>query len=191
MLALAAAAATGAVFGAIAGATAAASCGGSKGRKAKFLKQVKVEGQGHVAVHTKVKHKNVHVTLDSEALLGVPDLPFCSAVVSPDGTIYVSGVVAAQKGTDGKPAIVPGGPEDEVIKILEIIDATLRACGATKDNVTMVHAFLVNYTDDNFALMNRGYLKYWNHTTPPARICTGTDRVGLGGNVELDVVAHL
>ena len=35
-------------------------------------------------------------------------LPFCSAVVTDGGTIYVSGSIGAQRGADGKPMIVPG-----------------------------------------------------------------------------------
>jgi len=51
----------------------------------------------------------IHVTLDFKTLLGIPvALPFCSAVVTAEGTIYVSGSVGAQRGQDGLPVIVPG-----------------------------------------------------------------------------------
>mmetsp|Transcript_24162 Transcript_24162/g.56169 ORF Transcript_24162/g.56169 Transcript_24162/m.56169 type:complete len:195 (+) Transcript_24162:111-695(+) len=189
-----AAVATGAgLCGGVAGAITGRICGAraGSGRSPKIAKQVKVEGVGNVKVHTQVKRKKTFITLDTEAMLGVSDLPFCSAVACPDGTIYVSGVVAAQRASDGSPEIVPGGPEAETKKILEVIDACLRACGATMDDITIVNAFLVDYTDERFAVMNRGYMRFWGNRKLPARICTGTDRVGLGGNVEFSCIARV
>ena len=43
--------------------------------------------------------RRVHVTLDWKSLLGIPfPLPFCSAVITDDGTIYVSGAVPCLQG---------------------------------------------------------------------------------------------
>ena len=35
----------------------------------------------------------------------------------------------------------PGGPEKEAIQTLRVIEASLKACGATLEHVTMVHAW--------------------------------------------------
>lgn len=132
------------------------------------------------------------MTLDWKSLLGIPfELPFCSAVVTDGGTIYVSGSIGAQRGADGKPMIVPGGPEKEAIQTLRMIEASLKACGAGLEHVTMVHAFLVDYSQERFQAMNKGYFEVWGSRPLPARICTGTDHVGLNGAVEMDAVAQL
>jgi hypothetical protein len=36
-----------------------------------------------------------------------------------------------------------------------------------------------------------GYFEVWGSRPLPARICTGTDHVGLNGAVEMDAVAQL
>eukprot|EP00933_Yihiella_yeosuensis_P028981 TRINITY_DN22729_c0_g1_i1.p1 TRINITY_DN22729_c0_g1~~TRINITY_DN22729_c0_g1_i1.p1 ORF type:complete len:206 (+),score=46.41 TRINITY_DN22729_c0_g1_i1:31-618(+) len=155
--------------------------------------RVDVAGVGSVKVSSEVSGGNTHVTLDWEAILGnLPfKLPFCSAVITPNGTVYVSGAVGAERGPDGKPRIVDGGPEAEALKTMEVIDACLRACGASAEHVTMVHAYLVDYTRERFAAMNKGYLQFWGARPLPARICTGTTHVGLSGSVEFDVIAQL
>merc|ERR1712217_10090 len=118
------------------------------------------------------------------------DPPFCSAVIARDGTVHVSGCIGCEAAS-GKPSIVPGGPEVEAEKTMQVIDAMLRACGARTEDITMVHAFLVDYTPERFAAMNKGYMKFWGDRPLPARICTGATKVGMGGNVEFDAVAKL
>ncbi|OLQ07713.1 hypothetical protein AK812_SmicGene8879 [Symbiodinium microadriaticum] len=76
-----------------------------------IAKKVAVPGLGNIDVKSEVSAGKTHVTLDWNALLGIPArLPFCSAVITETGTIYVSGAVGARKGSDGKPTVVPGGP---------------------------------------------------------------------------------
>ena len=163
-----------------------------KTRRIRIAKSVYVEGIGDVAVQQQRSGGKIHVTLDFKTLLGIPvALPFCSAVVTAEGTIYVSGSVGAQRGQDGLPVIVPGGPEKEAIQTLRIIEASLMACGAGLEHITMVHAFLVDYSAERFQAMNKGYTEFWNSRPLPAPICTGTNHVGLGGSVEMDAIAQL
>mmetsp|Transcript_83725 Transcript_83725/g.200870 ORF Transcript_83725/g.200870 Transcript_83725/m.200870 type:complete len:190 (+) Transcript_83725:52-621(+) len=157
-----------------------------------IAKKVAVPGLGNIDVKSEVSAGKTHVTLDWNALLGIPArLPFCSAVITETGTIYVSGAVGARKGSDGKPTVVPGGPEKETVQTLRIIEACLKACGAGLDNVTMVHAYLVEYTSERFQAMNAGYMEVLGARPLPARICMGTSHVGLGGSVEMDAIAQL
>eukprot|EP00435_Cladocopium_sp_Y103_P013309 s232_g3.t1 len=164
----------------------------SRRSKVRIAKSIYVDGLGEVAVKQQRSGGKIHVTLDWKSLLGIPfELPFCSAVVTDGGTIYVSGSIGAKRGPDGKPMIVPGGPEQEAIQTLRTIEASLKACGAGLEHVTMVHAFLVDYSEERFQAMNKGYFEVWGSRPLPARICTGTDHVGLNGAVEMDAVAQL
>mmetsp|Transcript_44660 Transcript_44660/g.83395 ORF Transcript_44660/g.83395 Transcript_44660/m.83395 type:complete len:191 (-) Transcript_44660:44-616(-) len=155
-------------------------------------RSVSVPGIGTVPVKAERYGGKTHLTLDFKTLLGIQtSLPFCSAVVTDGGTVYVSGAVGATKGSDGKPTIVPGGPEKEAIQTLRIIEASLQACGAGFENVTMVHAYLVDYSTERFNAMNKGYMEVLGSQPLPARICTGTSHVGLQGSVEMDAIAQL
>jgi enamine deaminase RidA (YjgF/YER057c/UK114 family) len=96
---------------------------------------------GEVAVSSTTLGDNVMVSLDWAKLIGPLPAPppFCSAAVTADGTIYVSGSQAVALSPSGKPALVPGGPGPEVRHILTTIDAVIRACGGTgAQDITMV-----------------------------------------------------
>eukprot|EP00435_Cladocopium_sp_Y103_P015536 s232_g3.t2 len=81
----------------------------SRRSKVRIAKSIYVDGLGEVAVKQQRSGGKIHVTLDWKSLLGIPfELPFCSAVVTDGGTIYVSGSIGAKRGPDGKPMIVPG-----------------------------------------------------------------------------------
>jgi enamine deaminase RidA (YjgF/YER057c/UK114 family) len=71
------------------------------------------------------------------------------------------------------------------------MDAVLRAVGASVDDITMVHIFLVNYTPDTFEAMNRGYLDFFGNRPLPARITTGCTNLALGATVEIDMTAYI
>ncbi|CAJ1356380.1 unnamed protein product [Effrenium voratum] len=152
----------------------------------RIAKSVYLQGMGDLKVIKQTVGNKIHVTLD----FGVPKLPFCSAVVTAAGTIYVSGAVGA-KMDGGRLMVVPGGPQQEALQTMRTIEACLKACGAGLEHVTMVHAYLVNYSFERFDSMNKGYLEAWGSRPLPSRICTGTDHVGLGGAVEMDAIAQL
>jgi hypothetical protein len=75
---------------------------------------------GEVAVSSATLGDNVMVSLDWAKLIGPLPAPppFCSAAVTADGTVYVSGSQAVALSPSGKPALVPGGPGPEVRHIL-------------------------------------------------------------------------
>ena len=69
----------------------------------RIAKSVYLQGMGDLKVIKQTVGNKIHVTLD----FGVPKLPFCSAVVTAAGTIYVSGAVGA-KMDGGRLMVVPG-----------------------------------------------------------------------------------
>ena len=113
------------------------------------------------AVSTERSGSNTFVTLDWSRIMGTLPfkIPFCSATLCDDGTIYVSGTIGLRPvSADGEsqaPSIVMGGPMAEARRTMEIIEATLKACGATLENITMVHVYLVDNTKERFAESQR------------------------------------
>jgi len=90
---------------------------------------------------------NVMVSLDWAKLIGPLPAPppFCSAAITRDGTVYVSGSQAVALSPSGKPALVPGGPGVEVRHILTTVDAVIRACGGKgARDITMVRVSCYN-----------------------------------------------
>ena len=59
-------------------------------------------------------------------------------VISSDGTIYVSGICALCRTSDGKCEMKPGGVGPETTRSMELLEVCLRACGAGPEHVTMV-----------------------------------------------------
>ena len=43
-----------------------------------------------------------------------------------------------------------------MIRVMEIIEACLKACGAGVEDITMAHCYLVDNTKERFAEMNAG-----------------------------------
>ena len=155
---------------------------------------VHVEGCGEVAVTKEKPGVSTLVTLDWSKIFGTLPfkVPFCSAVVDPDGTIYVSGTIGLAPPEEGSPPkIVEGGPKAEALRTMQLIDAVLRACGAGPEHITMAHCYLVDNTKERFADMNAGYLEFWDGRPLPARITVGCSALALGSVVEIDVVAKI
>jgi enamine deaminase RidA (YjgF/YER057c/UK114 family) len=81
-----------------------------------------------------------------------------SAVIDADGTVYVSGTIglAPVPAGGGPPTVVSGGPRAEMLRTMQLIDATLRACGCGAEHITMAHCYLAEYSKEHFAEMNAG-----------------------------------
>jgi len=133
------------------------------------------------------------VTLDWDKVFGkLPfKVPFCSATITPGGTVYVSGSIGLKPPNGDAPGIVTGGPKEEAKRTMSLIEATLKACGAGIEHITMVHIFLVDNTAVRFAEMNAGYLEFMADRPLPARITSGATALALGAGVEIDVIAQL
>ena len=148
-----------------------------------------------ISVSTERSGGNTLVTLDWGRVFGkLPfKIPFCSATLCDDGTIYVSGTIGLAPVTaDGQvPSIVAGGPGPECFRTMEIVEAALKACGASLENITMAHVYLVDNNKERFAEMNDAYLRFWGGRPLPARITVGCSALALGSCVEIDVIARL
>ena len=162
-------------------------------RRRRIPSRVEVAGvTDPVAVFTQRSGGNTLVTLDWDKIFGkLPfKIPFCSATLRDDGTIYVSGTIGLAPPVAGqKPSIVEGGPLAETVRTMELVEAALKACGAAVENITMVHVYLVDNTPERFAEMNKGYLQFLADRPLPARITVGCSALALGSVVEIDVIA--
>ena len=115
---------------------------------------------------------------------GLARLPaFCHAVVAGD-FIYVSGTLGVKPNSMD---LVQGGTGPETTQTLRNIEAILKACQASLDDVVKVDVFLVDM--GRFAEMNEAYLAVMG-SNPPARITVGRAELALGAAVEIDCIAY-
>ena len=188
--------------------------------RARLPTTVALRGCGDIGIMSTRSGGNTLVTLNWDQVFGkLPfNIPFCSAVLADDGTIHVSGSIglAPPANADSPPSIVAGGPKQEMIRTMEVIEACLKACGAEIENITMAHCYLTDYTKERcvlmrrrptfdehmsawvhlclprscrFAEMNQGYLEFMSGHALPARITVGCTALALGACVEVDVTA--
>jgi len=115
---------------------------------------------------------------------GLGRLPaFSHAVVAGD-FIYVSGTLGVKpKSMD----LVEGGTGPETTQTLRNIEAILKECDASLDDVVKVNIFLAEMS--MFAEMNEAYLGIMG-SDPPARITVGGTELALGAAVEIDCIAY-
>jgi 2-iminobutanoate/2-iminopropanoate deaminase len=115
---------------------------------------------------------------------GLARLPaFSHAVVAGD-FIYVSGTLGMKPNSMD---LVEGGTGPETTQILRNIEAILKACDASLDDVVKVDVFLEDM--GMFAEMNDAYLDVMG-SDPPARITVGRAQLALGAAVEIDCIAY-
>lgn len=115
---------------------------------------------------------------------GLARLPaFCHAVVAGD-FIYVSGTLGVKPNSMD---LVQGGTGPETTQTLRNIEAILKACQASLDDVVKVDVFLADM--GRFAEMNEAYLAVMG-SNPPARITVGRAELALGAAVEIDCIAY-
>ena len=115
---------------------------------------------------------------------GLGRLPaFCHAVVAGD-FIYVSGTLGVKPNSMD---LVEGGTGPETTQTLRNIEAILKACDASLDDVVKVDVFLADMS--TFGEMNEAYLDIMG-SDPPARITVGRAELALGAAVEIDCIAY-
>ncbi len=115
---------------------------------------------------------------------GLVRLPaFCHAVVAGE-FIFVSGTLGVKPNSM---EMIQGGTGPETTQTLRNIEAILKACGASLDDVVKVDVFLADM--GRFAEMNEAYLSVMG-ANPPARITVGRAELALGAAVEIDCIAY-
>ena len=124
------------------------------------------------------------MTLRKVNVDGLARLPaFTHAVVAGD-FIYVSGTLGVKPESMD---LVEGGTGPETTQTLRNIEAILRACDASLDDVVKADVFLADMS--MFAEMNEAYLGVMG-SDPPARITVGRAELALGAAVEIDCIAY-
>jgi 2-iminobutanoate/2-iminopropanoate deaminase len=115
---------------------------------------------------------------------GLARLPaFSHAVVAGD-FIYVSGTLGLKpKSMD----LVEGGTGPETTQTLRNIEAILKECDASLDDVIKADVFLADMS--MFEEMNEAYVGVMG-SDPPARITVGRAELALGAAVEIDCIAY-
>ncbi len=116
---------------------------------------------------------------------GLARLPqFCHVAVA-GGWIYVSGTLGTKP---GELELVEGGMGPQTTQTMEHIGTILASVGASFDDVVKVTVFVDDMSE--FPAMNAAYEKFFEGTTPPARITVGRAALALGAAVEIECVAY-
>ncbi len=117
-------------------------------------------------------------TPDAPAAIG----PYSQAIRA-GNTLYVSGQIAIDPETG---QLVPGGIEAQTHRVMQNVEAILRAAGFSFQDVVQSQVFLSDL--QNYAAMNRVYGTYFRDA-PPARAAVQVARLPLGALVEIMVTA--
>lgn len=130
-----------------------------------------------------MSEKKAILTQKAPAAIG----PYSQAVQIGD-FLYTSGQVGFDPASG---ALVPGGIEDQTIRVLENLKAVLEAAGTGLQNVVKTTVFLKNMSD--FAAMNAIYATYFapEGVVAPARSTVEVARLPKDALVEIEAVAKL
>jgi 2-iminobutanoate/2-iminopropanoate deaminase len=110
--------------------------------------------------------------------------PYSQAVRAGD-FVFVSGQVPLDPSTG---ALVGGDVRVQAKRVLENLDAILRAAGASLDRVVKTTVYLADLAD--FPAMNDVYGGFFS-AAPPARATVQVSRLPRDVRVEIDAVAYL
>ena len=113
--------------------------------------------------------------------------PYSQAVRIGD-YLFTSGQVALDPASG---QIVPGGIEEQTVRVLENLGAVLAAAGTSLENVVKTVVFLKNMGD--FSAMNVIYARYFapEGVVAPARSTVEVARLPKDALVEIEVIASL
>lgn len=110
--------------------------------------------------------------------------PYSQAVRS-GGLLFVSGQIPLDPATG---RLVDGDVAAQTHRVLQSLDAVVRAAGATLDDVVKTTVYLADMND--FAAMNRVYAT-WFADPAPARAAVQAARLPLDAQVEIDAIVRL
>ena len=117
-------------------------------------------------------------TAEAPAAIG----PYSQAVVH-SGLVYTAGQIPLDPRTG---ELVEGGVEEQALRVLQNLDAVLRAAGSTPARVIKTTIFLRDLGD--FAVVNEVYGRYFGDHRP-ARSTVQVARLPRDASVEIEVVA--
>ena len=110
--------------------------------------------------------------------------PYSQAVRS-GGLLFVSGQIPLDPATG---RLVEGDVAAQTRRVLQSLDAVVRAAGATLGDVVKTTVYLADMND--FAAMNRVYAD-WFADPAPARAAVQVARLPLDAQVEIDAIVRL
>lgn len=110
--------------------------------------------------------------------------PYSQAVRS-GGLLFVSGQIPLDPATG---RLVAGDVAAQTHRVLQSLDAVVRAAGATLGDVVKTTVYLADMND--FAAMNRVYATYFADPAP-ARAAVQAARLPLDAQVEIDAIVRL
>lgn len=110
--------------------------------------------------------------------------PYSQAVRS-GGLLFVSGQIPLDPATG---RLVDGDVTAQTHRVLQSLDAVVRAAGATLGDVVKTTVYLADMND--FAAMNRVYAT-WFADPAPARAAVQAARLPLDAQVEIDAIVRL
>jgi 2-iminobutanoate/2-iminopropanoate deaminase len=112
--------------------------------------------------------------------------PYSQAVAtSGNRFLFLSGQIPLHPETG---QVVPGGIKEQTERVLQNLEAVLRAGGATMAHVVKTTVFLKNMED--FPAMNEVYARFFTDH-PPARSTLEAARLPRGVEVEIELIAVL
>jgi 2-iminobutanoate/2-iminopropanoate deaminase len=118
-------------------------------------------------------------TTDAPGAIG----PYSQAIRAGD-FVFISGQIPL----DEHGVLVAGGIEEQTRRVMQNLDAILRAAGGSCENVVKTTIFLCDLGD--FAAVNAIYAESFP-TRPPARATVQVAALPRGARVEIEAVAHL
>ncbi|MGI6145813.1 MAG: RidA family protein [Firmicutes bacterium] len=124
--------------------------------------------------------KKAIATSEAPAAVG----PYSQGIVS-GGFVFVSGQLPLDPATG---QFVEGGIEEQTARVIENLQAVLKAAGADLDSVVKVTVFLADMND--FAAMNKVYTSFFG-SVPPARSAVQVARLPKDARIEMEAIACL
>jgi 2-iminobutanoate/2-iminopropanoate deaminase len=122
--------------------------------------------------------RDVVATKDAPQAIG----PYSQAIKA-NGFIFTSGQIAFDPATN---QIIQGDVAAQTERVLNNLEAILKAAGSGLERVVRTTVFLKNMGD--FAAMNEVYGRFWK-SAPPARSTVEVARLPRDVAVEIDVIA--
>lgn len=108
-----------------------------------------------------------------------------SQAIKANGFVFASGQIPLDPATM---QIVEGGIREQTERVMNNLEAVLKASGSSLEGVVKTTVFLKDLTD--FAEMNEVYGSFFRQT-PPARSTVEVARLPRDVRVEIDVIALL
>jgi 2-iminobutanoate/2-iminopropanoate deaminase len=107
-----------------------------------------------------------------------------SAAIATQNLLFCSGQTPIDPATG---ELVPGGIEEQTLRVIQNLEAVLEAAGASFDKVLKTTCFLHDMAD--FAAFNAVYGKYF--TSKPARSTVAVKTLPKNALVEIELIAEL